>query len=94
VTSDGRVSILSLQHGTVRTLAGPLKSLQVRTGYGLNLVRVDVTLFPSILTSVVTVNGAVVQRYSAPAHGLQAVTRLLAVGSGTRVDVGVVRVYR
>jgi hypothetical protein len=70
-----------------------VKNASVRTGYGLNLIRVDVTYVQNSLRVVVTVNGNTVQRYSTPAQGRQPVTRLVAVDSGTRVDVGAVRVY-
>jgi hypothetical protein len=94
VTSNGRVSIVALQHGKAKTLAGPAPSAHIRTGYGLNLLRVDVQPTGSTIQAVVKVNGGVVMRYSTTAAGLQPVTRLAAVGKGSAVVAGVVRVYR
>ena len=78
MTSTGQVLLVSLQHGTAKSLAGPLARHEVRTGYGLNLLRVDVQHTGSTMLAVVTVNGSVVLRYSVPARGLQPVTRLVA----------------
>jgi hypothetical protein len=94
VTSNGRVSIVALQHGKAKTLTGPAPSAHVRTGYGLNLLRVDVQPTGSTIQAVVKVNGGVVMRYSTKAAGLQPVTRLAAVGEGSTVVAGAVRVYR
>jgi hypothetical protein len=94
VTSDGQISMVALQHGKAKTLTGPVASAHVRTGYGLNLLRVDVQHTGGTIQAVVKVNGGEVMRYSAGASGLQPVTRLVAVGEGSTVVAGAVRVYR
>jgi hypothetical protein len=94
VTSDGQISMVALQHGKSKTLTGPVASAHVRTGYGLNLLRVDVQHTGDAIQAVVKVNGGEVMRYSAGASGLQPVTRLVAVGDGSTVVAGAVRVYR
>jgi hypothetical protein len=94
VTSKGQIVLAALQHGRAKILAGPLARTHVRTGYGLNLLRIDVQHAGSNLQAVVTVNGGVVLRYSAPARGLQPVTRLVAMNRSTTMVVEAIHIYR
>jgi hypothetical protein len=94
VDGAGRVAIVAPGPHVARTVAGPIASGRIRTGYGLNTVRVAVQ-FPGggKLRVQVSVNGGKVLNYAGPAKGLAPSSGIVAAGKNTSVAASAVRVW-
>ncbi len=91
IDSTGRASVVAFSRGRARTVLGPLPSSRIRTGYGLNLLRLLVSDRGGVLHAQLVVNGGTVFRYGAPARGLALTTGLVAIGPGATTDISALR---
>ena len=94
VGSDGGARVVRLGPGDTRTVMGPIPSPRIRTGYGLNLVRLLISDTHGTIHAQLVVNGGTVLRYAVPAKGLRPAVALAAVGPGTTVSFSVLRIAR
>ncbi len=94
VGDKGNVSVVRLGSKTTHTLAGPITSPQVRTGYGLNLLHLVIQNTNGTLHVQVVVNGGTIVRYATPAKGLTPTVALTALGENASVDFSALRVTR
>jgi serine/threonine protein kinase len=94
IDSSGRVSVVQLTTGkNARTIFGPISSPRVRTGYGLNLLRVHEKRQGELLHIAITLNGGAPIKYSTGMHGLLPASGVAAVGADATVSVSALRLY-
>jgi serine/threonine protein kinase len=94
VGNKGNVSVVRLGAKTTHTLAGPIASPLVRTGYGLNLLHLVLSDANGTLRAQVVVNGGTVLRYATPVKGLTPTVALTALGENASIDFSVLRIAR
>jgi serine/threonine protein kinase len=93
VNTSGQV--LVVEHTSKHTIVvlGPVASSRVRTGYGLNVLRVQVMRRSDLIQAHITVNGGAPILYSRAMPGLEVASGVAAVGADSTVTASAVRLY-
>lgn len=93
VDGTGRAAIVSPGPGDARVLRSAAAPGWVRTGYGLNMLRVSVQVARGTLNVRVMVNGATVLRYTGPAQAMAPAAGIVAAGPSAVVTASALRVW-
>jgi hypothetical protein len=94
VDSIGRVMVVELTPGHSKAVMGPLGSKSVRRGYGLNLLRVGVTMGSKGLQARISINGSKPLLYTGTTRALKPATGIATVGKGATVTADEYRFFR
>jgi hypothetical protein len=94
VSSSGQLSVVQLTPKQTKVLLFPIASPRIRTGYGLNTLRLQVTRKSGAIHVRISVNGGILANYATTSARLQPASGIVAIGAQSTVTVSALRVYR
>jgi hypothetical protein len=94
VSSSGQLSVVQLTPKQTKVLLFPIASPRIRTGYGLNTLRLQVTRKSGAIHVRISVNGGILANYAASSARLQPASGIVAIGAQSTVTVSALRIYR
>jgi Protein kinase domain len=93
IDTKGRVSIVEFSGKKSSTVFGPVPSVRVRVGYGLNLLRVHETRQGELIHIAITINGGSPITYATGMRGLLPASGIAAVGANATITASALRLY-